>query len=220
MIYVGGNNAANGTDIEFFEEKYDQLVTSIKKKNADSKIYMCTSCPRGDTDVGGVNEVITMLSRVHGARIVDTNFAFHDKACNVRAHFYKPRDNIHLSRSGVKRVLGTINEHINIVENYEKCVFGNPTYSRPISRPISGDHGQERTRNGPVYEGSTEPTYGRNIGRGRMNQHNQDGNKRYRQFGDMDEIDSRYRERCLKFGLTNHITGDCRHETQLQCFKV
>lgn len=44
ILYVGGNNASKKTEIEYFEEKFEQLLTSIKQKS-DCKVYMINSCP-------------------------------------------------------------------------------------------------------------------------------------------------------------------------------
>ena len=49
ILYVGGNDASNGTDVEYFEEKYDQVIQHIKESNKNCKIILCLSCPRGDT---------------------------------------------------------------------------------------------------------------------------------------------------------------------------
>ena len=49
IIYVGGNDASNETDIEYFEERFDQLLQFIKESNSQCKILMSNSCSRGDT---------------------------------------------------------------------------------------------------------------------------------------------------------------------------
>ena len=69
------------------------------------------------------NEVIKKLCNVNKLTYVNAKADFYDKKGKLRHHFFKPRDNIHLSRSGTKRLLGTINNHLYIVENFEKCVF-------------------------------------------------------------------------------------------------
>ena len=38
IIYVGGNDASNGTDIEYFEEVYDQTIQFIKETNNQCQI--------------------------------------------------------------------------------------------------------------------------------------------------------------------------------------
>ena len=119
IIYIGGNNASNKTDPEYFEEKYEQLITSIKNTSSDSKLFLCTSFPRGDTDITEVNEVILRLCRTNKLTCIDTHADFYDKKNQLRHHFFKHRDNIHLSRSGIKRLLGTINQHLCVVDNFK-----------------------------------------------------------------------------------------------------
>ena len=224
IVYVGGNNASNKTDPEYFEEKYKQLITSVKNSNSNSKIFLCTSCPRGDTDITEVNEVIMRLCQTNELTCIDTNADFYDKRNQLRHHFFKPRDNIHLSRSGTKRLLGTINQHLCVVDNFEKCVYNtqltkNSTQSRKdqtsqhmrefrqreISnaqtehRPISYNHNSQNLgqHERPAF---TEVPYGR---------HSQPRQQTERtQF-----------ERCMKCGLSNHTTFECKHQKQVRCFK-
>ena len=69
------------------------------------------------------------LCEEHDVQCSDTNAGFYDKHHQLRSHFYKPQDNIHLSWPGIKRVLGIINEKLHIVENFEQCVY--PINSQP-----------------------------------------------------------------------------------------
>ena len=57
VIYVGGNDAASGTDIKQFEDLYIQLLTHIQHKS-ECKIILVNSCPRKDADTSAVNAVI------------------------------------------------------------------------------------------------------------------------------------------------------------------
>ena len=123
VVYVGRNDSSGQSDIEHFEHKYQQLILLVKEKNSRCNIFLCSSCPRGDTDVNEFNEAIKRLCSVNKLIYVNSNADFYDKKGKLRYHFFKPRDNIHLSRSGTKRLLGTINNQLYIVENFEKCVF-------------------------------------------------------------------------------------------------
>ena len=58
IITVGGNDASNNTDLGIFHNKFSDLIKTIKLKNSKCKLFLCTSCPRGDTDVTDVNDVI------------------------------------------------------------------------------------------------------------------------------------------------------------------
>ena len=44
----------------------------------------------------------------------------------LKSHFYKVRDNIHLSASGTRGLLGCIHQHVHIVENFQQCAYTGP----------------------------------------------------------------------------------------------
>ena len=58
IVYVGGNDASSGTDIEYFEEMFDQLIQYIKEANNQCRVILCNTCPRGDTSTSEVNDII------------------------------------------------------------------------------------------------------------------------------------------------------------------
>lgn len=128
VIYVGGNDAARSRDpdMEYFEKKYDQLINYIKQQNPICEIYLCNMCPRGDVNINSTNNVIKRLSTVYGAVYIDTSNGFYDKQNELRTYFYGERDAIHLSNSGIKRLLGIIDSHVYVVDNYKTCAFPNP----------------------------------------------------------------------------------------------
>ena len=106
IIYVAGNDASQKKDIEYIEEKYEQLINYIKSKNTTVTIYLCGVCPRADTSVIELNEVTKRLNEVHRTVFIDICKNLYNKHKQLKAHFYKPRDNIHLSSSGTKGLLG------------------------------------------------------------------------------------------------------------------
>ena len=216
VIYVGGNDSSNSSDNEYFEEKYEQLLQHIKSITPSCKIHLCTSCPRGDTDVEETNDVIKRLCEEHEVKCIDTNSGFYDKHSQLRTHFYKPRDNIHLSRSGIKQVLGLINETLCVVENFEKSVY--PVHSQQKEANSTQSPSQRRAH----YRRNTRNERGRDTNY-REVPPSQNHNTWYTgRHGSVyrnpnDEYHSE-NVRCLKCGLTNHSTDICRHKTQVQCF--
>lgn len=108
--------------MERFKKGYDNILQYIKNKTSGCKVYLCSSCPRGDTDIVHVNDVIEKLATHHGASFVDIHAAFYDNNDQLRSKFYKVRDWIHLSNSGVKRLLGTIHQTLPIVDDFHYCV--------------------------------------------------------------------------------------------------
>ena len=152
IVYVGGNDASSRTDIEYFEEKYEQLLVHIQE-NSQSKILLVNSCPRGDVDTGEVNEVIQGLKEHHKLELVDVHKAFFNRKGELIRRYYS-WDSIHLSDSGVKRLLGTINNKVNIVEDFSHCVFttGKRTGRKPPSRTRTHYQQQADTRISPCMK--------------------------------------------------------------------
>ena len=152
IIYVGGNDASSRTDIEYFEEKYEQLLVHIQE-NSQCKILLVNSCPRGDVDTGEVNEVIQGLKEHHKLELVDVHEAFFNRNGELIRRYYS-WDSIHLSDSGVKRLLGTINNKVNIVEDFSRCVFttAKRTGRKPPSRTRTHYQQQADTRISPCMK--------------------------------------------------------------------
>lgn len=123
IIYVGGNDASNGTDPEYFEEKYSHLIEHVKEANSNCEIFVCLVCPRGDTDVREYNDMILHLANHYKVESIDLFSAFMDKNGFPTKRYFNNRDDIHLSNSGVKRLLGTIDRIVSIVDVFNLSVF-------------------------------------------------------------------------------------------------
>ena len=96
IIIVGGNDSSDKTDLESFHDKYNNLIKSVKLKNPKCKLFLCMFCPRGDTDVTNINDIILQLCQENNLTCIDDNINFYaKKKKNERKHhFYKPRDSI------------------------------------------------------------------------------------------------------------------------------
>ncbi|MEW8548504.1 MAG: GDSL-type esterase/lipase family protein [Candidatus Thiodiazotropha sp.] len=189
VIYVGGNDASNHSDIEYFEEVYERVISHIKQINNTCKIILCNSCPRGDTCTAEVNEVIQRLSNYHLTGLIDLNKAFHDSHGKIIDRYYVS-DSIHLSASGIKRLLGAINKEVDIVRSFDNCVFPNRQKHTLINK-LSPANGR-RLPNYPSRNHSRKDRQGHYANGGNLP--------------------------CYKCGETNHDTGRCRHNEQLKCF--
>ena len=187
IIFVGGNDASKGADMEYFEELYEQVILNLKKDSEACKIYLCNMSPRSDADTVEVNQVIHRLCQEHSLTMVDINKAFHDKRGKVIERYYGD-DLIHLSTSGVKRLLGEINEEINIVDDFENCAFNHRYQKRGRIQKRSSRSNSQNSTNVPRRRG--RPTQSR---------------------------DNNTRAACYKCGETNHETIRCRHKEQLKC---
>ena len=125
--------------LESFYAKFNNLIKSVKQKKHNSKVFLCSATPPpppGDTDVTGINTVILQLCQENNLSCIDWNayFFYDERKTEVKYHFYTPRDSVHLSRSGIRRLLGAINEHVTVVENFHKCVFAS---HKPQQPPIT-----------------------------------------------------------------------------------
>ena len=192
IIYIGGNDASSGTDIEYFEELYDQVIQNIKQVNSTCQIYLCNAALRGDTDTTDVNTAIDRLCQDHNITLLDVNKAFYDSQGMVIERYFGD-DLIHLKASGVKRLLGEIDKQINIVENFENCVFKSHHHKK------GGSHRGNPTMN------HRKPIGGRKRAEPHQNHEDLSTNK-----------DSAVL--CYKCGETNHETSQCRHKGQLEFY--
>ena len=55
------------TDYDLIEEKYEQLLNYFNEKSLETNIYLSSLCPRVDTLVSDINEIIkyyVMITRV------------------------------------------------------------------------------------------------------------------------------------------------------------
>ena len=151
VIYVGGNNASNGTDIKQFESLYTQMLTHIQQKS-ECKIILVNSCPRGDADTNAVNSVIRRLSSKYGTELVDAYKAFHDKNYKL-INKYLSDDLIHLSNSGTRRLLDMINKQLEIVQDFAYCAFERQNNRRPNKRQHKKSSVQHIRRGNLIYPG-------------------------------------------------------------------
>ena len=117
----GWNDASSCSDIKYFKEHYEQVIQYFKKENSDCHICLCSIRPRIETDTLEVNEVIYRLCQHPNIGMIDLNQAYYDKRGSVMETYFV-RDPIHLSASGVKRLLGVIDKEITVVEKYDTCV--------------------------------------------------------------------------------------------------
>ena len=65
-----GNDASNGTDIEYFEEVYDQTIQFIKETNNQCQIILCNYVMR-DTCISEVNDTIPSQAEYHNISLID-----------------------------------------------------------------------------------------------------------------------------------------------------
>ena len=126
IIYVGGNDLSETSDYDRIEEFYEQLITSIKFKNSDAHIILSKLAPRGDVDVTIVNRMIERLSLRYNLDFVDNYRAFFDRQGSLIMRYFGQNDQVHPSTTGIKRLIGTINDKVRIVNDFTKVTFSRP----------------------------------------------------------------------------------------------
>ncbi|MCG8045342.1 MAG: hypothetical protein N0E48_06700 [Candidatus Thiodiazotropha endolucinida] len=151
IVYIGGNDCSNRVDAHIFEEMYDQLIGLIKSENKDCVIHLSKIAPRGDVDVSVHNTSVQRIAD-HWAR-QQVNFIedSHDLFLGINglpSSRYYSRDGIHLSYSGVKRLLDALNRHVNIVKDFTLCTFQRARFPRKV-------FGHKPRATGPSNRGSS-----------------------------------------------------------------
>ena len=126
IICVGGNDSSSKVSIKAFEESYDQLIGFIKSANKDCAVYLSKIIPREDTDVTEFNNSIQRLSdhwKVHQVTCIENTSKMFLGRNGMPSFRYYSHDGIHLSRSGIKRLVDALNRSIHIVTDINLCVF-------------------------------------------------------------------------------------------------
>ena len=105
-------------------EKYDELISLIKCSNSSCKVILCSIAPRTDIDVSHFNQTVAKLAthwRSKKVEINSTNDLFLQDGETSTRYFH--HDGIHLSASGTKRLLDSLNRVFPLVKYFENCAF-------------------------------------------------------------------------------------------------
>ena len=120
IVYVGGNNV-NKMSGECFHQKYSALVDKIKTNAPRSEILLCELVPRADVDVTEFNMLIYDVATNSNLSCIELYTAFLKQGYQLDRYYSK--DGIHLSFSGIKRLLGGINKDVAIVADFNRCTY-------------------------------------------------------------------------------------------------
>ena len=164
VICVGGNDASIKTDINQFEDNYDELLSFITVANPECCVHICQVLPRGDVDVSNINTSIRRVAdhwKMHNVKcIVETYDLLFDKH-GMPASRYYGSDGIHLAHPGTRRMLDAMNRNVNIVDNFQFRVMSSsrqqltqdnrPGNGRQSYRYNKEENGRPQTGNGKSY---------------------------------------------------------------------
>lgn len=194
IIFVGGNDCARNTTDKAFIDSYEQLISLIKIANPECTIYVCKIAPRGDVDVAEFNSSIERLSqhwRNQNVHCISNTYDYFFNKNYLPASRYFSRDGIHMSHSGVKRLLDAVSTSITIVADYNLCVFSN--YKTQSQRGQTG-YGQRRRIQPNPYMGNRM-----RGGNGQSDKSHPSGPRRFRNS----------QKECYQCHMIGHIQTDC-----------
>ena len=141
-----------------------------------------------------------------------------ERFCNTDSYpvlrYYKS-DHIHLSRSGVRRLLDAIEKtckDVSLVDNYEHCAFGR--VSAADKQTTQGQSSQSGSKRQDQHtEWRRQPQRNQRGYQQGNQRRNQRGNQRPNQPSGLSR-----NQNCMKCGESNHSTFDCRHKEQIKCY--
>ena len=140
VLFVGGNDSSSRMDMKLFEDKYDELVSLVKTSNPNCPLYICSIAPRADTNVKPYNACIRRVADHwvnHRVTLINESAKFFFGRDGTPLTRYYGPDEIHLSNSGIKRLLHAMNSHIHVIDDFDQCVF-KPRRTRNVDGSIPG----------------------------------------------------------------------------------
>lgn len=117
IIYVGGNDSSSNIPSETIYKNLKATVGPLTKR---ANVYLCTVCPRRDTDVVPVNDIIKQLcEETSGLDIIDCyqTFIFGD---GRPVFMLYGSDGVHLSPNGSRSLVSSINRVVNIIKKRQQ----------------------------------------------------------------------------------------------------
>ncbi|KAH3857571.1 hypothetical protein DPMN_100181 [Dreissena polymorpha] len=91
------------------------MKRSAQQLRLHATVYLCTLCPRTDTNIGSVNEEIQKLCMDNGAVLIDCYHSFiYANNTTIRPFYFK--DSIRLCQKCLSRLVSTINAVTPIVK--------------------------------------------------------------------------------------------------------
>ena len=114
ILYVGGNDAADQCVLKSCHDELWVMINYIRTRYA-CKISINSACPRADSDVIPINDMLRQLCENNNVDLIDTYspFIYSD---GERARYYYYRDGIHLNKTGSSRLVTTIDKHVSVTK--------------------------------------------------------------------------------------------------------
>ena len=135
-------------------QKYDQLISLVKTGNPDCELYMCNISPRGDADVRNYNACIAQLATYlekHKVTLIKETESFFYGKDGLPTSRYFGDDGIHLSNTGIKRLLHAIESRVHITADFDLCTY------KTRGSGIGTEYGSRRLDTPPTTGGTSRP---------------------------------------------------------------
>ena len=184
-----------------FHQKYSALVDEIKSNAPRSEILLCELVPRADVDVTEYNVLIYDVATNHGLCCIELYTAFLQRGHQLDRYYSK--DGIHLSFSGIKRMLGEINKDTAIVADFNRCTYYRGAQSSQNTRRFTPG-GNSYTDSPASFNRDRRPI--RNSRRPAMSAAN---------LFDA-SVTRAGRPPCTHCKRTNHVTQDCYYKQTIK----
>ena len=112
LLFVGGNDADNGTDIETFAEKYETLITDLMTH--DRRVIVVGLLPRTTVDLNPFNDRLKTLCEAYGVEFIDNYKSFLLASGEIPDSYFQS-DKVHLNNFGLRRLLTNVDRAHPIV---------------------------------------------------------------------------------------------------------
>ena len=113
ILYVGGNDADHGDDLETFRENYEELIDMVAA-DGSRRVIVSELLPRETVDLKSYNETLKSLCADNAVEFVENYDSFLLANGQLVDSFYL-KDKLHLNTVGTRKLLSNINELHQIV---------------------------------------------------------------------------------------------------------
>lgn len=136
ILHIGGNDAANGEDLDDFRDSYESLIDSVYVD--DRRVIISELLPRDDADVQPYNEVLMSLCEDNAVEFVE-NFDSFLLASGEMPKSYFNDDKVHINTGGTRRLLTNIDRLHQVTR----------PFMAPAQRPYKTRSGFQNNRTAP-----------------------------------------------------------------------
>lgn len=154
VVYAGGNDVSNGRTLNEITNDLTEIIQICKEQSCE--VYVCTLCPRKDTDIVPLNDHIQQISNIHGAKTIDIYTAYVYGNGSPAVHYFQ-RDGIHLNNNGTRTLVRCLDKTVPIVRRNDVPQGSGNDSVRRNTMAIRTNHSWRRHNEFASYEDSRQP---------------------------------------------------------------